>query len=62
MTANKKSNGKAHTRRINNWNSSNIDDCYRSVDNCHLDEEIITYLAGAGMLVIVCMVLAIANI
>ena len=62
MTAKKKSNGKAHTRRINNWNSSNIDERWRSVDNCHLDEEIITYLAGAGMLVIVCMVMAIAHI
>ena len=54
--------GKAHTRRINNWNKTNQGDYWMEVDDCKMDEEIITYLAGAGMLVIVCMVMAIAHI
>ena len=62
MTASKKSRGKAHTSRINNWTKTNQDGYWRDIDNCHLDEEIITYIAGVGVLVIVCMVMAVINI
>ena len=62
MTASKKSRGKAHSRRINNWNIYNNGDYCRSVDNGYIDEETITYIIGFGVLVVGCLTTAIINL
>ena len=53
---------KAHNRRVYNWNKSHIGESWRSVDGCQIDEKTITYIIGVGMLVIVCMVIAITEL